>query len=43
MNKGISGSFGLGRLASSSDTDVSVSVGAIVDVGTVVGVGRGVA
>ncbi len=43
MNKGISGNFGLGRLAGSSDTDVSAGGGALVAVSTIVGVGRGVA
>ena len=43
MNKGISGNFGLGRLAGSSNADVSAGGGALVAVSTVVGVGRGVA
>ena len=43
MNKGISGNFGLGRLADSSDADVSAGGGALVAVSTIISVDRGVA
>ena len=42
MNKGISSNFGLGRLADSSDADMSAGGGALVAVSTIVGVDRGV-
>src|SRR6266513_1157131 len=43
INKGMSGNFGLGRLADSSDADVSEGGGALVAVSTLIGVDRGVA